>query len=134
MPLEEAQSLLKLAERDWEILQVLRDAPRVHVSGVAFHAQQLVEKSIKALLAMRDLPFDRTHDLVRLAATLTGAGLEPPISLDELAKLNPYAVVFRYDDSDIEILTREDAVALATQVREWASRFVSNTSSTRDQA
>jgi HEPN domain-containing protein len=134
MPHEEALSLLKLADRDWEILQVLKDADRVHLSGVAFHAQQLVEKALKAALAVHDLPFDRTHDLIRLARTLEEFGLILPVSFDELGKLNPYAVVFRYDDADIEIITRADAAKLAQLIREWAIHIVSTQKRTqRDQ-
>ncbi|MFN4324746.1 MAG: HEPN domain-containing protein [Azonexus sp.] len=133
MPLEEARSLLKVAERDWEILLVLKDAPRVHLSGVAFHAQQLIEKSLKAVLAQADLPFDRSHDLIRLATTLTAAGHQLPLSLDELARLTPYAVVFRYDDTDIEILTRDEAVSCARRIRAWATQVVTNQEEKRDQ-
>lgn len=126
MPLEEALSLLKLSERDWEILLVLKGAERVHLSGIAFHAQQLVEKACKAVMAANKLPFDRTHDLIRLARTLDESGICLPVTFDDLAKLNPYAVVFRYDDTDIEIITRDEAVELARLVREWASQFVMN--------
>ncbi len=126
MPSEEALCLLKLADRDWEILDVLKGAERVHLSGVAFHAQQLVEKSLKAVLAARDLPFDRSHDLIRLAKILEDSGLSLPVSLDDLGKLNPYAVVFRYDDSDIEIITREQAVELARMIKKWATQAAIN--------
>lgn len=126
MPHEEALSLLKLADRDWEILLVLKDADRVHLSGLAFHAQQLVEKALKSVLSIRHLPFDRTHDLVKLARTLDASGVSLPISLDDLGKLNPYAVIFRYDDTDIEIITRQEAVGLAQVIREWAIQIVIN--------
>jgi HEPN domain-containing protein len=121
---EEALSLLKLADRDWEILQVIKGAERVHLSGVAFHAQQLVEKTLKAILSVQQLPFDRTHDLIRLARTIEEYGLTLPVSLDELGKLNPYAVVFRYDDTDIEIITRDEAAKLAQMIKEWATQVV----------
>ena len=124
---EEALSLLKLADRDWEILQVLKDAERVHLSGVAFHAQQLVEKACKAVLSIQNLPFDRTHDLIRLARTLETAGMVLPVTVDDLAKLNPYAVIFRYDDADIEVITRDEAVKVAGLVREWAMQIALNT-------
>ena len=133
MPREEALSLLKLAERDWEILLVLEDAERVHLSGVAFHAQQLIEKAFKAVLVQAGLPFNRTHDLIRLAMTIEEANHPLPISLDDLAKLNPYAVVFRYDDTEIESLTRQEAVAYARIVREWAAHTVVNHKEKRDQ-
>lgn len=127
MPLEEARTLLKLADRDWEILLVLKNADTVHLSGVAFHAQQLVEKALKAVLASRDQAFDRTHDLIRLARGVEESGLALPVSLDDLGRLNPYAVIFRYDDTDIEIITREQAVELALAIKKWAAQAVINT-------
>lgn len=117
---DEVRSLLNLAERDWEILLVLKDAERVHLSGVAFHAQQLVEKALKAVLAAQSLPFDRTHDLIRLARLLQESGVVLPVDLDDLNRLNPYAVVFRYDDTDIETITRTQACDLAGTIRDWA--------------
>lgn len=127
MPLEEARSLLKLAERDWAILLVIKDAESVHLSGIAFHAQQLVEKSLKAVLSAKGLAFDRIHDLIRLARTLEIAETALPVSLDDLGHLNPYAVVFRYDDTDIEIITREHAIELAQKIREWAIQHIQKT-------
>ena len=126
MPTEEALSLLKLAERDWEILLVLKDADRVHLSGVAFHAQQLVEKALKSVLAQKSLAFDRTHDLIRLARSLEESGLSLPVSLDVLGKLTPYAVVFRYDDTDIETITRDEAVEIARAIKAWAKQVVTH--------
>jgi hypothetical protein len=47
-------------------------------------------------------------------------GVETPIGDDQLLCLNPFAVTFRYDDMDIELITREDAGGWALQVRKWA--------------
>ncbi len=121
---EEVETLLRLAERDWEILLVLKDAPRVHLSGIAFHAQQLIEKVFKAVLAAHHRPFDRTHDLIRLATAIIEYKIDIPVSLDELNRLNPYAVVFRYDDTDIETIGRDEAVQLAALIKSWANAIV----------
>jgi hypothetical protein len=61
-----------------------------------FHAQQAVEKPMKALLAELSEPYELTHNLGRLQTTLasTGEFLPPtPILLDQL---NDFAV-YRYD-------------------------------------
>jgi HEPN domain-containing protein len=61
-----------------------------------FHCQQAVEKSLKALLVWRDLPFRKTHDIVELAKQC--ADLEPALSgaLHSLGPLTRFAWEFRY--------------------------------------
>lgn len=39
-------------------------------------------------------------------------------------RLDPYAVTFRYDDMDIELITREDAAEWVGDIREWAEMQV----------
>ena len=52
------------AEKDWAIVQALD--PVEHPEGVAYHAQQCVEKYLKALLISRSVRPERTHDLGHL--------------------------------------------------------------------
>jgi hypothetical protein len=42
-----------------------------------------------------------------------------PRSVEEISKLNPYAVIFRYDDTDIEILTRDEAQKIVEIIYHW---------------
>ena len=57
-----------------------RQAP--NYDAVCFHAQQCVEKYLKARLQEAELPFGRTHDLVALLNLLLP--LNPPGSLSDL--------------------------------------------------
>ncbi len=41
-----------------------------------------------------------------------------------LGRLDPFAVTFRYDDMDVESLTRQDAATWVTDVRRWAEEQV----------
>jgi HEPN domain-containing protein len=50
---------------------------------VCFHAQQAVEKSLKAVLFERQMGFGKTHDLEWLAGLLAAEGVELPCALDE---------------------------------------------------
>jgi hypothetical protein len=70
--------------------------------------------------------FIPTHDLIKLADLLLSANIPLPLSLglDELKRLNPYAVVFRYDDRDIDLLTRENAVSIVNTVAYWAAGYL----------
>ena len=96
---------------------------------MCFHAQQAVEKCLKAVLYEKHVDFRRTHDLTELAALLQRAGCPAPYADAELLKLNPYGVTFRYDDQDIELLTRDDAARIVRAVRTWADEHVTPPSS-----
>jgi HEPN domain-containing protein len=66
----QAQILLVKAAEDEEAL----DAPSLSDSILGFHAQQAVEKLIKALLAQLNVDFEKTHDLERLQTVLAALG------------------------------------------------------------
>ena len=64
--------------------------------AACFHAQQCVEKYLKARLAEAGLPVKKNHDLVALAREV--APVEPGWSAfsQEFGKLTQYAVKVRY--------------------------------------
>ncbi len=73
--IEEARHLLHIAERDYQTFDILRAHPDSPLASTCFHAQQCVEKAMKAVLAARQVFFRRTHDLEEIANLLTEAGL-----------------------------------------------------------
>lgn len=128
--LEEAWRSLLLADRDIKAFQVLREEPEIHSSIVYFHAQQAVEKCLKAVLFSRCIGFERTHDLVKLARLLTDQGIAVDMSEDQLRRLNPFAVAYRYDDLEIEMAPQEDIASVVTDARIWAERQLGNVTRT----
>jgi HEPN domain-containing protein len=62
-----------------------------------FHAQQSVEKLIKALLSQLNVAFELTHNLARLQRLLIAAGETLPPTPMRLAALNDFSVFYRYD-------------------------------------
>ncbi|MGH8647544.1 MAG: HEPN domain-containing protein, partial [Gammaproteobacteria bacterium] len=91
-----------------------------HLWVIGFHAQQAVEKSLKALLVHHQIEFPKTHKLGELFDLLAGA--EPALedSLRQAAALNRYGADIRYP-SDLPELTWEqatEAVRLAGKVRD----------------
>ena len=125
--IEEAWRVLRLADRDIKVFEILMKEPEAHLSIVMFHAQQAVEKSLKAVLFSRQIEFRRTHNLTELAQLLRQEGVETPVADDLLERLNPFAVTFRYDDLEIELMTPEDVVGPVVEVRKWAEAQVSAT-------
>ncbi len=72
--IEEAWRALRLADRDIQAFHVLQKSPDVHLSIICFHAQQAVEKSLKAVLFTHQIEFRRTHNLVDLALCCATTG------------------------------------------------------------
>jgi len=61
---------------------------------VCFHAQQCVEKYLKAYSVSNEIDFYRTHDITALL-TLLPAHSRPEMSEEEQARLGDYAVAMR---------------------------------------
>jgi len=88
---------------------------------IGFHAQQAIEKWLKAVIAFRGLQEERIHDIGRLVQILEKAGIELPERADELDELTIYAVPLRYGELlDLEPLDRDATVALLDGVESWA--------------
>jgi HEPN domain-containing protein len=85
---------------------------------VCFHAQQCVEKYIKALLVYRATPFSKTHDIAALRALLPPR-LRPKLDAAIQKRLTRYATVRRYPDvePDPPLPEARRAVAVARRVR-----------------
>ena len=60
---------------------------------VAFHAQQTIEKSFKAILEFENAPFMKTHNLEKLYSLL---GKKPKIEMDGLMLINELYIESRY--------------------------------------
>ena len=105
-PREEARRLLRLARRDRETFDLLLPLPQADLAALGFLAQQSVEKALKAVAVARGLEVRRTHDLAALGAAVLADGVALPVTVDDLRRLNPYAVEFRYDDEMVPTITR----------------------------
>ena len=114
--------MLRLADRDLAAFNVLCRADEIHFSIVRFHAQQVIEKCLKAALFCHRIEFRRTHDLAMLSGLLAEHRVALPLSADQLASLNPCAVMLRYDDVEFEIPTLSPAALaeMAVSTRRWA--------------
>lgn len=84
------------AEEDYVLAQsaIRRKAPLIY--GATFHAQQCVEKYLKAILVSAQQVFPKTHDLVALGDLCTRVGMILPVEMDVLEKLNAFSVLARY--------------------------------------
>ena len=108
--------------------------PEVLLETLCFHAQQAAEKSLKAVLVARQIPFPYTHDLARLITLVRAAGLPWRDELDATAGLAPYAVAVRYPGTGPAVSPDEhrEAIRLAETVLAWAEAIVPKPPTTKD--
>jgi HEPN domain-containing protein len=82
-----------------------------------FHAQQAIEKSLKALLAYHGQLVPRTHDLEELQRLCSALQVLPGLDDYDFAETTDYGVLVRYDlEFWPEQDTADEAVVQAEQV------------------
>lgn len=100
--------LIKADEDIAVIIQLSIEYPEKFTSAISFHAQQAVEKLLKAYLVYKDIAFDKTHDvdfLLSECLRIEKSGFEEI----DLKNLNDYAVSVWYPD-DFMIPTLDEAL------------------------
>jgi HEPN domain-containing protein len=112
--------LLALAREDLASAEALYRAERVSDSPVGFHAQQAVEKALKAAIASRGQEFPFTHDLGLLMQLCEDAELDLPAALSDADRLSSYAAAIRYGLGDPRAVDPKDALRWASLAIEWA--------------
>lgn len=108
---DHATALLEMATKDHKALANMLDASRFSEEVFGFHAQQVVEKALKAWLAARGLAYPKSHDVSVLKRLLQDAGqdLGP---FPDLEDYTVFAVQYRYEayDEGDELLDRPHVV------------------------
>jgi len=115
----EVAKWVQKAEEDYCVASRLtKDMDDYSVAAVCFHAQQAIEKYVKALLVTTGIHFRKTHEIEELI-NLLPASKRPGIPLDLQGLLTEYAVAVRYP-GESDTPTRSQArmaLRLARQVR-----------------
>lgn len=108
------------AAGDERALRRLIDDDDIPDDVLGFHAQQAVEKSLKAVLAANDLGYERTHNIAYLLNQLDSSKIPRPTFTEQLPELTPWAAEFRYADLPEAALHRRDTLTLVEHTRNWA--------------
>lgn len=117
--------LIEKANEDLVALRALIDRNEVADSIVGFHAQQAVEKSLKAVLADQGISYGRSHSIEYLLELVGDRGIELPFDAEQAGSLTGWSVEFRYEHpNEAPALDREAAHDLVTAVHEWAVEVV----------
>ena len=124
-PDELAALLARKATEDAVALREFAANTEIADTVLGFHAQQAIEKWLKAVLAHQAVGFEYTHDLRHLIALVEDAGVNFPFDTPAVVRLTEYAVPLRYDELlDAVPLDREVAVTLVAEVGGWANNLL----------
>ena len=111
---EAIRILLHKAAQDETVLRALLANIDIDDETLGFHAQQALEKLLKAWLCHLGIDYPKTHNLALLIDLLEHNGHSLPDSLSDIDSLTPFATVFRYDA--LPLSEELDRSALLNQV------------------
>lgn len=113
------------AEGDFRVAtRELAVADEAAYDAVCFHAQQCVEKLLKAVIVLRDLDPPHTHNLLELADLVRP--LHPGFNIDskDLRYLTRGGVAFRYPGESATAAHSSTALSICTRLRETLLKVI----------
>ena len=111
---------LKKAEEDYQTALVLAQKKKsFFFNTICFHCQQSAEKYLKAYLALLQIPFPKTHDLILLRQICVNQGADFEVIAELILSLNPYSVEYRYPGEQANRKDAERALAASEKVRHF---------------
>ena len=113
--LDHAHSLLRLARCDCDALTGMQTSALFTDAIFGFHAQQAVEKALKAWLTARRQSYPFTHDLAGLLVRLEGAAADVE-RFWPLDRFSVYGILARYEEGDPEADGPLDRPAIDAEV------------------
>lgn len=125
---EHAEQLLGMAVKDHNALSGMLGTKNFSEEVFGFHAQQTVEKALKAWIAVLGSTYPKSHDVSALIKILKDAGQDLS-QFPDLEDYSVFAVQYRYEayDEDEEMLDRPETIkktlALVTHVLGIISRM-----------
>jgi HEPN domain-containing protein len=106
-------------------VQILKLGKVAPTDTVCFHAQQCVEKYLKAILVYRAIPVPKMHD-IQVLMKLVPPRCRPQLTVAQQKQVTTYAAVTRYPEAGLDIVLAEArrAVAVARRVRRAVRRVL----------
>ena len=97
----------------------LRARRRPNYDAVCFHAQQAVEKYLKAFLQEQGADFPKTHSLIELLQLVAPFDASFELQRDVLIRLERYAVRYRYPGESADLDEARSAFNSARTARKF---------------
>ena len=121
---DHAQALLRKASNDL-VAGGATLATGQALDTVCFHAQQAVEKSLKAILALHDVEYPWRHDLGELLELVRPLAPELIPFEDQIFRMTPFAVEIRYDEEfEPSLDEASEALQVATDIHRLSNHIV----------
>jgi HEPN domain-containing protein len=119
-----ANKMLLMSNKDLKALNNMRNREAFDDEIFGFHAQQAVEKALKAWISLAGVEYKKTHNLDDLFQLLESHGHHIPDEFSDILFLTDFAVTFRYDTIDDfdEELDRESIIQTVTEIIEHVSK------------
>jgi hypothetical protein len=124
--LDHARGLLLMARKDFDAMRGMIGNPLFADEVFGFHAQQAIEKSLKAWLAARSIDFPLTHDLSRLLGLLEEADVDVSLFWP-LVQYTVFAVQARYEAGLMESEASIDRMTVIAEVERLVTTVASLT-------
>ena len=118
--LEKVGQWLEFADEDLKLARHgLKLTGEIPYRLIAYHAQQCVEKNLKAFLVFHGIDFPYTHNISRLMELCAEQG-EWVKEVQEADELTPFAITTRYPGEDEKVSRKETlrAIEIAARVRD----------------
>ena len=108
---------IEKAEGDYTTVQLLQPSPISSKDVICFHAQQCIEKYLKAWLQETNIPVPRTHNLEELLNLIVSTRPAWRSWQPDFSKLSKHAVDFRYPGRFATANDAAHAIEICNQVR-----------------
>lgn len=117
--IKHAKHMIHKAKKDFNALLGMKaDFTFFDDEVFGFHAQQAVEKIIKAYLSVNGVKYSKIHDIKELISLLKDNQIDFPGQFSQFIILNPFAVEYRYEsiEDESENLNREQLIKNISQL------------------
>lgn len=123
--IDQAKRMLLMASKDIKALRSLLPPDAADDEIFGFHAQQAVEKSLKAWLTVAGGDYGFTHDLHILLLNLRESGCDIN-RFKPLMLLNVYAVRFRYEplEQPTSTLDRQEMLSKVAELHDCVQNTI----------
>ncbi|RKU20244.1 DNA-binding protein [Candidatus Poribacteria bacterium] len=112
------QEWAQKAERDYAAIALHQQAEDPDFDMICFHAQQCIEKYLKAWLQRADIPLLRSHDLLVLLDLIVPTIPSWRAWQPDFLVIAPYAVEFRYPGKSATAEKAQHATRICSEVRQ----------------
>ena len=109
---------IQKAEGDYAIMHQNHHSSNPVHDAICFHAQQCIEKYLKAWLQEANIPFTKTHDLERLLSLIVPMLPAWQAWQTDFSTVSEHAVDFRYPGKAATATDAQHAMETSTQVRQ----------------